>query len=344
MELTAIPDNGYRFTQWSDGNTENPRTIVLTQDTTFAAEFAITKSSTCGKDNALTWSYDDQSKTLIITGNGELTENYTFGVEAPTQMTTLIIGDGVTAIGDSAFYNTKTLNHLFIGASVESIGNYTFAECRNFDDITCYATIVPTINATTFANVGNKQYIYLFVPEDRERAYKRDEFWGEFDVQIKSAETTTTDGDVAVVPTDNTVEISWPTVDEAETYEIEITKDGEVFCVLKFNANGQLVGIAFARGRDGASHTRQAQTTGFKFTVTGLTSGTQYGYAVIAKDTNEQPLDTKSGSFTTTGGVPTDIDQISQEPIANSQKRLINGQILILRGDKVYTATGQLVR
>ncbi len=40
VEISAIPNYGYHFTQWSDGNTDNPRTIVLTQDTTFTAEFA----------------------------------------------------------------------------------------------------------------------------------------------------------------------------------------------------------------------------------------------------------------------------------------------------------------
>ena len=40
ISITATPNKGYHFTQWSDGNTENPRTIVITQDTTFTAEFA----------------------------------------------------------------------------------------------------------------------------------------------------------------------------------------------------------------------------------------------------------------------------------------------------------------
>ena len=35
--LTVIPDNGYYFKQWSDGNTSNPRTIYLTQDTVLNA-------------------------------------------------------------------------------------------------------------------------------------------------------------------------------------------------------------------------------------------------------------------------------------------------------------------
>ena len=39
--LTAIATEGYHFTQWSDGNTENPRTVTVISDTTFTAEFAI---------------------------------------------------------------------------------------------------------------------------------------------------------------------------------------------------------------------------------------------------------------------------------------------------------------
>ena len=341
ITLTAIPNYGYHFVQWSDGNTENTQTLVLTQDTTFTAEFAIDKIGTCGKDSALNWSYEDKSKTLTITGEGELTENYTFGVEAPTQMKTLIISNDVTSIGDSAFYGMTTINHLTIGGNVASIGNYAFAECKNFDDITCHAQTVPTINATTFANVGNKQYIYLYVPEDRERAYKRDVNWGQFDVQIQKAETTTTDGNVQITPSDNTAEITWPSVDNAETYEIVITKDGEVVCTLIFNANGQLAGIAFAPGRNDVSHTQQAQTAGFKFTVTGLNSGTNYGYVIDSKNSNGVTIDSKSGSFTTTGGEQA-LEEIGTP--STIHKILRDGQILILRGDKTYTLTGQEVR
>ena len=39
--LTATPNDGYRFAQWTDGNTDNPRTIIVTQDSTFTAEFAL---------------------------------------------------------------------------------------------------------------------------------------------------------------------------------------------------------------------------------------------------------------------------------------------------------------
>ncbi len=38
--ITAMPKQGYRFVSWSDDNTENPRTITVTSDSTFVANFA----------------------------------------------------------------------------------------------------------------------------------------------------------------------------------------------------------------------------------------------------------------------------------------------------------------
>ena len=37
--LTATPASCYHFTVWNDGSTDNPRTITVTQDTTFTANF-----------------------------------------------------------------------------------------------------------------------------------------------------------------------------------------------------------------------------------------------------------------------------------------------------------------
>jgi len=38
--ISATANYGYHFVQWNDGNTDNPRTITLTQDTSFTAQFA----------------------------------------------------------------------------------------------------------------------------------------------------------------------------------------------------------------------------------------------------------------------------------------------------------------
>ena len=42
--LTVTPAEGYKFVKWSDGVTDNPRTVVVTSDTTFTAEFEIDDS------------------------------------------------------------------------------------------------------------------------------------------------------------------------------------------------------------------------------------------------------------------------------------------------------------
>lgn len=41
VTVTAIPNNGYKFKQWSDGNTSSTRTITMTGNTTFTAEFEL---------------------------------------------------------------------------------------------------------------------------------------------------------------------------------------------------------------------------------------------------------------------------------------------------------------
>lgn len=37
--IYAVANRGYAFTQWQDGNTDNPRTVVVTEDVTFTASF-----------------------------------------------------------------------------------------------------------------------------------------------------------------------------------------------------------------------------------------------------------------------------------------------------------------
>ena len=39
VTITATPNDGYTFSQWSDGNTDNPRTLTVTEDIELTAEF-----------------------------------------------------------------------------------------------------------------------------------------------------------------------------------------------------------------------------------------------------------------------------------------------------------------
>ncbi|MGM9826492.1 MAG: leucine-rich repeat protein, partial [Paludibacteraceae bacterium] len=58
VTIEAAADNYYRFSQWSDGNTDNPRTLTLTQDTTLQAIFGPTPSySVILRGNSIGGSY-----------------------------------------------------------------------------------------------------------------------------------------------------------------------------------------------------------------------------------------------------------------------------------------------
>ena len=54
VSLTATPNYGYHFSQWNDGNTQNPRTIVINQDSTFTAYFAVNTYSIVATSNSTT--------------------------------------------------------------------------------------------------------------------------------------------------------------------------------------------------------------------------------------------------------------------------------------------------
>ena len=335
VELTANPNRGFCFVRWADGNTDNPRTIELTQDTALEAIFDYLLEGKCGKDSVLTWKFNPSTMALEITGKGALSENYTYG----TFIESLTIGNEVTSIGQSAFYGCNNLRNIILGSSVKVLEEGAFYYCSAIETITCYSQRPPTVNNRALEGIDYSTIVY--VPADYLNTYVMHDAWGLYDVRPLGAKATETT-EVTVTPAENTVDVVWPVVSGAATYELVIKdKDGNVICTLIFNMNGQLTQIAFgAPARDKAP--QQTQSTGFAFTVTGLESGTGYDLTITSKDNNGSTLNTKTVSFTTTGE-PQALESVSAM-YGESTKILRDGQILILRGDKIYTVTGQEVK
>ena len=74
--LTATPNEGYEFTGWNDGNTENPRTVTLTSDTTFMAIFTASGSSSLQEVNAREFAvYPNPAKSFVTLEFEALKEN-----------------------------------------------------------------------------------------------------------------------------------------------------------------------------------------------------------------------------------------------------------------------------
>ena len=348
IHFEAIGYNNYHFERWSDGVTDNPRAYVVTSDVTFEAIFAANRSGKCGDDLALNWTYDSTTKTLTISGSGTLNSNYTFGLEAPTSVERLIIDEGVTTIGNSAFANYATLKYISIAASVSTIYEQAFYNCTGLKEIYSYRDIPSVAYSNTFDGI-NKFDCTLHVLSASVDMYQSATGWRDFYyVQtIDATEVTEAVTDVDVAPTNSDATVTWPTSTNAFTYTIVISKDGVVFCTLIFNANGQLTGIAFAPNREAngyhAPAAVQTSNGGLRFTVTGLSSATNYHLTVNTKDTNNLVIASYSTNFTTTGDAVTAFDDITKDQLPSPQKIFRDGQIYILRDGKTYDLTGKIV-
>jgi hypothetical protein len=136
--LNAIPNEGYYFTEWSDGNTENPRTLMVSGDTALTAIFAapfkveVLSSDLCGgtvyggglfKKGETTrivattkegytfvkWSdgVTDKVRTITVTQDSSLVavyeiNTYSLKVVSNDDNAGLALGDGTFKYGESA--------------------------------------------------------------------------------------------------------------------------------------------------------------------------------------------------------------------------------------------------
>ena len=140
-------------------------------------------SGTCG--TGVNWTLDDE--VLTISGSGAMT-NYGQG-GAPwyddysSDITSIVIENGVTSIGSSAFYGCGNIESVEIASSVTSLGAYAFQNCtsltaielgNNVTNIGAYAFYgctnlskvnipsgVTTINVYTFYNCSSLSNIVI---------------------------------------------------------------------------------------------------------------------------------------------------------------------------------------
>lgn len=91
------------------------------------------ESGKCG--NELSWSFS--AGTLVITGKGEMT-NFTEPDMAPwyhlrEEITRIVLPEGLTRIGNLAFFGCKNLKTAVIPEYVKRIGEYAFANCEKLE-------------------------------------------------------------------------------------------------------------------------------------------------------------------------------------------------------------------
>ena len=131
--LTATPgsDCRYAFIKWTDGVTTNPRTVTVSGNATYTAQFGIaTPQGNCGANgNNLTWSLNRCTGVLTISGSGAMKDwsaetDVPWYIYAP-DITSVVLPVGLTHIGANAFYGCA-MTKIDIPAAVRTFGTRAF--------------------------------------------------------------------------------------------------------------------------------------------------------------------------------------------------------------------------
>ena len=363
--IFATANSRYQFSHWSDGNTDNPRVLTVTQDTTLIAYFVPATSGKCG-DN-LYWSYKDD--TLSITGTGDMYDYQADSAHAAPwvlfrdSISEVVLPEGITYIGTHAFRQLPLLAEVIIPNAVEEIGESAFAGCaglgkvvigsgnnsrltamgdsafidsRKLYEIHIAATEPPIAGRTTFLNYN----VHLYVPCESKDKYDLDMVFGDFKY-IECLDTDTPVEDFSVTPAQTSAKFVWGAPSNASTYTLDLQQEDAPFFTLVFNATGQLQSISLAPiGSQVRLTAAEKAGNGFTFNATGLTPLTLYNYDLTIRDAAEVVLQNYSGYFYTTSDIPTGTEDVATDD-TTPRKVFRDGQVYILRGGKVYTVMGQ---
>ena len=118
---------GYKYTE-TDGTTE---TEIFTYINAYQGDIEfLDLEGYAGEIGNLTWTFDDQTGTLTISGEGEIPD-YTGDTQAPWaqfngQIKNIVVEKGVTAIGANAFSGVTDLTSAKIDRTVEKIDDSAF--------------------------------------------------------------------------------------------------------------------------------------------------------------------------------------------------------------------------
>ena len=209
----------------------------------------------------------------------------------------------------------------------------------------------------------------LSVLPDSRKLYREHPYWGRFRMN-DTPDSAMIQRTVTVDPGQTTADFTWPTDSAAHAYQIDIYKDGAVFCKLTLGNRGQLLGISFsAPGRRNAamSNTDNSQPYTLSFKVTGLDEASRYTYVLSVLDENNAPLHVYVGDFATlgyNGELQYDGDELIPTPPiipgdpdaqnvatgiektdsgGTEQKAIIEGRLLFITPQGTYDITGKRI-
>ena len=145
VTLPTPTRSGYVFKGWGTSSTSTSGVTGSYTPTGNVTLYAVwekkpTPEAASGTWGDLSWTLDADG-LLTISGSGSMKDLYTldgkrvaWGSKA-SQIRKVVIGNGITRIGNEAFYNCDALESISIPDSVESIGKYAFYNCNSLSNL-----------------------------------------------------------------------------------------------------------------------------------------------------------------------------------------------------------------
>lgn len=137
--------------------------ILISVFPAFPARAAIATEGVCG-DN-LTWRFS--SNVLTVTGEGDMYDflqksSHNLPGEAPWRMldtstARVVIGEGVTSVGDYAFYGFSPLSEISLPSTLTRIGKSSFGNCQNLRFVR-FPDALGSAGEYSFANCTSLKY------------------------------------------------------------------------------------------------------------------------------------------------------------------------------------------
>ncbi len=198
LTVLATADAGYHFVQWEDGSSTNPRTLIVSSDTTLTATFAEDSGSTTNKKTILLYGADCQTpmsyefaegatinlianptegymftqwsdgntsnpRIITVTDNAEFHAEFERYASPSVDMKEIIIGTNSC--------DTVGVYRLPLGAELTLVAQITDSVCSTFDkwenDATSLVrTDTITGSASYIATFGKIQYNITAISDD----------------------------------------------------------------------------------------------------------------------------------------------------------------------------------
>lgn len=222
------------------------------------------------------------------------------------------IHNSVTTIAKNAFANCTQLNKLTLNSAMKTYGEGAFAGCTGLHEVTNPQSTPLELKVVIFPTTiytGCK----LFVPKGCVNAYKESPTWRFF-------------YSIEVMPTTSQMPVFRVMAQNADEGSVNDSINGAYAYETELQAIAMPnEGYYFDRWDDGSTENPRTVTL-----IRDITLVAWFGRSA---------QDEGSGY-----NIPTDLETTAENPLPITNKVLVNGQLLIVRGEQIYTLTGQKVR